>query len=182
MRGYPPRFLSLLWTVCGAVLASGLLLLPTTLDLRFGWAMPWRLPGDARLLTAAVHAGASFAMLLVAGALWSVHMRAGWRRGRQRKTGAVLVTLLAGLALSALGVYYLGESGIANGVALIHVALGLSLALPLGVHTLIGRRQRARQQQMEAARRLESLQRRRAPLTAVHPTQPPDAGARHRLH
>ena len=142
MKGYPPRFLNLLWTVCAAVLVTGLLLLPTTLVLRFELNIPWRLPADGRVLTAALHAGAAFVMLSVCGALWSIHMRAGWRRKRQRATGATLVLSMAGLGLTALGVYYLGDSTLANLVALLHVVLGLLIGLPLGVHVFLARRQR----------------------------------------
>lgn len=142
MKGYPPRFLSLLWTVCAAMLVTGLLLLPTTLALRFDLNMPWRLPAEGRVLTAALHAAAAFVMLSVCGALWSIHMRAGWRRKRQRETGATLVLSLAGLGLTALGVYYLGDSTVANVVALLHVVLGVLIALPLGVHVFLARRQR----------------------------------------
>jgi hypothetical protein len=146
MKGYPPRFLPVLWTVCALLLASGLLLLPTTLALRFGWTLPWRLPGDARIATAAMHAAVSFAVLGIAGALWSIHMRAGWRRHRQRATGAALVAGLGGLTLSAVGVYYLGESGAADTAALIHVLLGLGLVPPFAIHALGARRHAAAQE------------------------------------
>ncbi|WP_280152612.1 FeoA family protein [Piscinibacter sp. XHJ-5] len=142
MKGYPPRFPALLWTACATAFASGLLLAPTTLAMRVGWPVPWRLPSDARLLAAASHAAASFVLLMVVGALWTIHMRVGWRRGRQRVTGATLVSGVAGLVLSALGVYYLGDSELAGDVALVHVSLGVLLALPLAVHATIGKQQR----------------------------------------
>jgi hypothetical protein len=140
MKGYPRGFQPVLWAVCGALAVSGLLLVPTTLAMRLGWDLPWRLPGGARIGVAAMHAAASFAMLFVFGALWSIHARAGWRRNRQRKSGALLVLGFTGLALTAIGVYYLGESGAADVTALVHLALGVALALPLGVHAVRGRR------------------------------------------
>lgn len=142
MKGYPRGFLATLWTVCMALLATGLLLAPTTLELRLGWQMPWRLGGGARVGVAAMHAALAFLLLFVIGALWSIHMRAGWRQRRQRKTGAMLVCDLLGLALSALGVYYLGDSGVADATALAHLSLGVLLALPLAVHAMTKRRHR----------------------------------------
>ncbi len=142
MKGYPRGFRALVWTVCAALLATGLLLAPTTLEMRFGWHMPWRLSGGARVGVAATHAALAFLLLFVVGALWSIHMRVGWRQRRQRKSGALLVSGLAGLLLSALGVYYLGDSSVADATALVHLLIGILLALPLGVHAVTGRKYR----------------------------------------
>ena len=139
MKGYSRGFRPLLWSVCAAVASSGLLL-PTTLVLRFEWALPWRLPGAARIGVAALHATASFALLALIGALWSIHMRAGWRRRRQRISGSLLVSAFVLLAVSAVGLYYLGDGGAADTTALLHVALGLAVCLPLALHTVRGRR------------------------------------------
>jgi heme A synthase len=140
MKGYPRSFLPSFWALSTALLISGLLLAPTTLDLRLGWDMAWRLPGAARIGTAAVHAGLSFVACMLIGSLWAVHMRAGWRKRRQRRSGSVLLVLLLTLVLSAVGIYYLGDSGLADGLALLHLAGGLALLLPLGWHVTRGRR------------------------------------------
>jgi hypothetical protein len=140
VRGYPRGFRTALWGVCALLLATGLLLAPTTLQLRLDWPLPWRLAAQARTGVAALHAAASLAMLVLAGALWSLHMRSGWRRGRQRRSGALLVAGLAGLTATALGVYYLGEAGSADLVALAHLGLGLAVVPLLALHTWRGRR------------------------------------------
>ncbi|MDE2298459.1 MAG: hypothetical protein KGK18_09855 [Burkholderiales bacterium] len=48
MKGYPRGFLATRWAVRMALLATGLLLAPTTLELRLGWHLPWRLGGGVR--------------------------------------------------------------------------------------------------------------------------------------
>lgn len=140
MKGYPRVFLPGFWLLCLGLLSSGLLLAPTTLDLRLGWDMAWRLPASNRIAVAAVHAGLSLVACMVVGALWGVHMRAGWRKRRQRRSGTLLASLLLLLMASALGVYYLGDATLADPVAVAHLLLGLVLAWPLAWHVLRGRR------------------------------------------
>lgn len=146
MKGYPPWFLRVLLATLLLVLASGLLLTPTTLVMRFDMDLAWRLPGAARIVAAAAHAIGGFAAMLLLGALWSVHMRAGWRRQRHRASGTLVGALLVLLALSAVGVYYLGEEQAGALAAAVHVGIGLLLVLPFGWHWMAGRRSlRARQ-------------------------------------
>ena len=140
MKGYPRWFSPFLLSVLLAMLVTGLLLAPTTLVMRFDLALPWRLPGAGRILTAALHAGAGFIAAMLMGALWSVHMRAGWRRRRQRVSGALCGALLLVLALSAVGVYYLGEEISGTVAATTHLAAGVLLVLPFGWHWWRGRR------------------------------------------
>ena len=140
MKGYPHWFLRGLLATLLLVLASGLLLTPTTLVMRFDMDLAWRLPGTARILAAAAHASGGFAAMLLLGALWSVHMRAGWRRQRHRISGALVGALLVLLALSAVGVYYLGEEQAGALAAGLHVGIGVLLVLPFGWHWMAGRR------------------------------------------
>ena len=134
MRGYPRRFLPLLLGAIALAWVSGMLLAPTTLVLRAGWPLPWRLAPGARLGVAALHAAAAFAMLFLCGALWSLHMRIGWRRRGQRRSGASMALLQLVLALTALAIYYAGDDTIANAGALLHLGAGVLLALPLAWH------------------------------------------------
>ena len=140
MKGYPGWFLRVLLATLLLVLASGLLLTPTTLTMRFDMDVAWRLPGAARILAAAAHAVGGFAAMLLLGALWSVHMRAGWRRHRHRASGALVGGLLLLLALSAVGLYYLGEEQAGALAAALHLGIGLVLVLPFGWHWIAGRR------------------------------------------
>jgi hypothetical protein len=142
MKGYPAWFVPLLVGGLGLMLVTGCLLAPTTLLLHADIALAWRLPGAGRVLAAALHTAGGFVLLLLLGALWSVHMRSGWHRRRQRRSGALLVLVLAALALTALGVLYLGEETLASAAALLHLGLGLALSGPFTWHWVHGRRER----------------------------------------
>ena len=142
MKGYPSWFLPALMGTMLLMFVTGGLLAPTTLILRADLALPWRLPGSARVLTAALHAAGGFALMLLVGALWSLHMRSGWRRHRQRGSGVVLGVMLLVLAVSAVAVYYLGDETLGAVAALIHLSTGLALAFPFGWHWVRGQRAR----------------------------------------
>ena len=140
MKGYPSGFVTALVGALLLMLVTGLLLAPTTLAMRADIALAWRLPGSGRVLTAALHAAGGFVLLLMVGALWSVHMRSGWRRHRQRTSGLLLGSLLLALAASAVAVYYVGEEALGAAVAIVHLGLGLLLAVAFGWHWVHGRR------------------------------------------
>lgn len=134
-----------MWVLLGVlllVLLSGLLLAPTTLALRLETHVPWMLPGGARVSVAALHATGSLLGLFMLGALWTVHMRSGWRRHLQRGSGGALVLALGALALSAIGVYYLGDEGWAMVAAVVHITVGLLAAGVLVWHGVAGSRVR----------------------------------------
>lgn len=144
MKGYPSWFRPALLGTCLGLYASGCLLAPTTLVLRATWDLGWRLGGGARVGVVALHAALAFAAMLFMGALWSVHMRSGWRRHRQ-KTSGLLVTLPALLlALTGVGIYYLADEDLANAAAFVHLCAGLALLLPFAWHLVTGRRLRRR--------------------------------------
>lgn len=150
MTQYPRWFLPTLLAVLLAVFATGLMLVPTTLAVRAEWDVPWRLGGGSRVWIAAAHSAAAFGIASLVGALWSVHMRSGWRRRRQRSSGLLLGSSMAVLALTAVGVFYLGDERLAAGAAYSHLGLGL-LALPTFLwHWLKGRA--AMDRQLDAAR------------------------------
>jgi hypothetical protein len=85
---------------------------------------------------------AGFMLILCCGALWSIHMRAGWRRREQRRSGLLLALLFVALALSAVGIYYSGDAGLADWTSYGHLAMGWSLVAILGWHWIRGRRLR----------------------------------------
>ncbi|NHZ79291.1 hypothetical protein F2P44_08380 [Massilia sp. CCM 8695] len=140
MKGYPAWFVRALLGALLLVFVSGCLLAPTTLVMRFEMALAWRLPGAGRVVTAAMHAATGFVLLMMLGALWSVHMRAGWRKRRQRGSGATLGIMLLLLAASAVAIYYAGEDALGSGAALVHLVVGLTLLLPFGWHWVHARR------------------------------------------
>ena len=129
MKGYPRWTMPAILGVAGGILASGLVLVPGTLVTRAEIDLPWMLPSDGRILAAALHATTGFALMLFVGALWSIHMRAGWRKGRRRGSGLTLALSMLGLALSAVGLYYFGDEALAAGAAYVHLGLGLVMTL-----------------------------------------------------
>lgn len=142
MKGYPYWFLRVVLGVLVIVLISGVLLGPNTLIMRAEFEFDWRLPNGARLWTSAVHAGFGFLMLLLVGAIWSIHIRSGWRRQKHRKSGLSVAILFLVLAVTAIAIYYLGESASANWAAYLHLAVGLLVNLLFAWHWWRGHRSR----------------------------------------
>jgi len=140
MKGYPKWFVPALIGTLLSMLVTGLLLAPTTLTLRTDLILPWRLSGSGRVVTAALHAAGGFALMLLVGALWSLHMRVGWRKRKQRASGLLVGVLLLTLAASAVAVYYLGDESTGAIAALFHLGAGLALVGPFGWHWVHGRR------------------------------------------
>lgn len=176
MTNYPKWFVPALVGTLLLMFASGMLLAPTTLTMRIEWDLPWRLPGNARVPVAALHAAGGFALMLLMGALWSVHMRSGWRRRQQRVSGTVLGVLLLLLAATAVAVYYLGDDTLGSAAAVIHLMLGLALAGPFAWHWVRGRKTRRRQraavrtdQHAHRAQRPAPAHRRHAPPAKESP-------------
>ncbi len=134
MKGYPRRFRRALIGTVALAWLSGLLLAPTTLALRADLPLPWRLASGSRVGMAAFHGGTAFVLLFLCGALWAVHMRAGWHRHRQRASGAIVAGLMLLLAVTALVLYYAGEDAVANAAAAAHLAAGTLLVLPFAWH------------------------------------------------
>jgi heme A synthase len=134
MKGYPRRFVAVLWTTIAATWVSGVLLAPTTLALRGGAELPWRLAAAARVGVVTLHVAAALVLVAVCGALWSVHMRAGWRQGRQRASGTTTATLMVALAATGIAVLYAGSERLADAAALLHLGAGAALVAPLAWH------------------------------------------------
>lgn len=140
MKGYPKHFLRALLAALLFLLLTGLLLAPETLFLKGEIEVPWRLSGTARIVTAALHAAGAFIAAAFVGALWSVHMRAGWRKKKQRASGSLLAANMVLLCITAVGIYYLGDDGLGPLAALAHLGLGVALVPPFAWHWVKGRR------------------------------------------
>ncbi len=142
MKGYPSWFLRLLLLAMLVLLISGVLSVPNTLIMRAEFEFDWRLSNATRLWTSAIHAGFGFLMLLLVGAIWGIHMRSGWRRHKHRRSGLSLALLFLMLALTAVAIYYLGDSASANWSAYLHLAAGVLVNLLFGWHWWRGHRSR----------------------------------------
>lgn len=136
MNGYPASFVRILFATLTLLFASGLALVPNALDTRLGLDLGlWSLGGQ-RTWVAALHAASFFTTLMLLGALWTVHMRAGWVR-RENVFSAILLLVAFGLlVVSGLGLYY-GDELIGQVALGIHLLAGFLLPVLLFAH-LIG--------------------------------------------
>ncbi|MGK0674667.1 MAG: hypothetical protein ABWU16_08430 [Halothiobacillaceae bacterium] len=137
MNGYPAGFVHILWITLILLFVSGLALVPNALDARLGLELGlWSL-GHRRTGVAALHAASFFTTLMLLGALWTVHMRAGWVR-RENVFSAILLLVAFGLlTTSGLMLYYAGDELVGQIALGIHLLAGFSLPMLLFAH-LIG--------------------------------------------
>ncbi|MFZ5580037.1 MAG: hypothetical protein ACOZAQ_06195 [Pseudomonadota bacterium] len=135
MKGYPAGFPRLLYMTLVALFVSGLALAPNALDTRLELNVEWwSLGSGTRVWVAAAHAASVFIMLTLLGALWTIHMRAGWIRRENVVAGLILVTAFALLAISGLLLYYAGDE-LTGQIALgLHLFAGLTLPAWLAAH------------------------------------------------
>ena len=68
------------------------------------------------------------------------HVGFNWRRGLQRVSGVALIVLLAVLALTGLGNYYLTSDAARTVNSIVHEAAGLLAIVPALVHWAVARR------------------------------------------
>jgi hypothetical protein len=85
------------------------------------------------------HGVAAYAFLIIGGAMIPVHITLGWNTRRNLKSGLTLAGACLILAVTALGLYYVGDEISRNWVSITHWALGLVAIPALLIHALIGR-------------------------------------------
>jgi hypothetical protein len=85
------------------------------------------------------HGAAAYAFLLIGGAMIPVHITLGWNTRRNLKSGLALSGVCVVLALTALGLYYVGDEISRNWVSIIHWVIGFIAIPALLIHALIGR-------------------------------------------
>jgi hypothetical protein len=89
-----------------------------------------------------LHGGGAMITLMMLGALVPVHLRYGWRRGKNLVTGIVMSAVNAVLIVTAFGLYYLGSETLRPAMSDVHSALGLAIPALLVAHIWWGRRTR----------------------------------------
>lgn len=139
MTGYPRSFERNALLVSIACAVSGWLLVPGSLELRWEAVIPWSLPPGWGLRTAMLHGVTGSLCTAFLGAIWLVHMRAGWRKRMHRVTGVGSAALLVGLVVSGWGIYYVG-GGTGAWVSLIHIVVGLAVPVIVWIHVRAGKR------------------------------------------
>ncbi|MDG0818179.1 hypothetical protein [Bdellovibrio svalbardensis] len=126
MKGYPKWFSVKFISIClGVLFLTGLLLTPTTLEVRLDKTVPWRLSADSRVAVAGIHTLLALISIAIVGALSSIHMRKEWNRKRNRVSGISLVAVFVFLALSGLGIYYFGNETLSVLASVSHLTVGI---------------------------------------------------------
>lgn len=91
-----------------------------------------------------LHGVSGLAMLWVLGLVWLPHVRRGWAKRAHRVVGGTMAALMLWLALSAAGLYYLGDDSARSVTSLAHWIAGLAAAAWLPIHIVLGRRTQRR--------------------------------------
>jgi len=140
MKGYPGYFRNFLYLVMVTLSLTGLAIIPSALEMRMEWNVPWALSGDSRVAIHALHATAAFFALFIIGALWVIHIRAGWKRRKNHHSGLAMLLIFAALFLSGIGLYYAGEESLGRLSVIAHLLTGMVLPLTVVVHIVVARR------------------------------------------
>lgn len=104
-----------------------------------------------------LHGGAAMAMLVLLGTLLPLHVRFGWRRGRNVASGIFMLATNGILIVTAFGLYYAGSDALRHWTSVLHVVAGLALPALVAGHVALGRRSR----RTAAGERLAAAPRRR---------------------
>jgi hypothetical protein len=97
----------------------------------------WQQVAATLLMT---HGGSAMVTLMMLGALVPIHMRFGWRAGRNLVTGIAMATVGAILIVTAFGLYYLGVEAGRAVAGDVHTWLGVASPVLLVAHIWWGRR------------------------------------------
>ncbi|MEO8350491.1 MAG: hypothetical protein ABI680_02100 [Chthoniobacteraceae bacterium] len=85
-----------------------------------------------------IHGGAAMAALLVLGAL-TLHVKRGWKAGKNRLSGALLIALNAFLIVTGYGLYYAGGEEMRAWLSRWHTWIGVGTFVLLPAHVVAGR-------------------------------------------
>jgi hypothetical protein len=89
-----------------------------------------------------LHGAGAMVALVVVGTLLGGHVRAAWRAGCNRVTGAGMIAVCGGLSVSGYALYYVGSEAGRALASWVHLGLGVAFPAALIVHIWRGRRAR----------------------------------------
>ncbi|MCE9686374.1 hypothetical protein LZP73_09130 [Shewanella sp. AS16] len=145
LSGYPNWFFWLIITATATATLTGLFMLPWVLEFKLQWDPGVELAPGLRLPAVVMHVFFGWLLLMLLGALWHSHIRAGWRKRNNHHSGLLMSFSLLLLALSGIGLYYLGSEQGQLFASLLHSSLGLTLFSGFLWHYYHGRRLRLAQ-------------------------------------
>jgi len=85
-----------------------------------------------------VHGAAAMGFLVAFGTVLTHHVRSGWRQHLNRTSGVANLVVVGVLALSAYGLYYVGDDHARSLISKIHWVMGLIGAGALMLHVTLG--------------------------------------------
>lgn len=114
-------------------------MLPWVMEFKLQWDVDFGLSGELRLSAVVVHVLLGWLLLMLFGALWHSHIRAGWRKKLNYRSGLVMSLSLITLALTGVGLYYLSSESAQLFASLLHTLLGIMLFAGFVWHYYHGR-------------------------------------------
>ncbi len=132
-------------------------MIPGALEFKLQWEVDWRLSGEQRLPMVMLHVLSGWLLLMILGALWQVHLRAGWRQRKNHLSGITLALCLCVLAVTGIGLYYLGSELGQTISSVTHSGTGILFGLIIGWHIWHGGQIRMDKRRKQSVR-LNSLQ------------------------
>ncbi|OAF15876.1 hypothetical protein AYJ54_39090 [Bradyrhizobium centrolobii] len=91
---------------------------------------------DSARILLTVHGISSYALLVVVGSLLPLHVRSGWRRGRNIATGVLVTATIVILSATALVLYYGGEEA-QTAARWVHLAIGFGCMASFPAHAFL---------------------------------------------
>lgn len=91
-----------------------------------------------------LHGLFAFGALWMLGLLWGAHIVGGWRSGRRRITGSLLLLVMVELTATGYLLYYPPSDDAVSTVALLHLTVGLATPLPFVIHRFMKMQRRLR--------------------------------------
>lgn len=126
MIGYPKWFSKNLITASIVVLSlTGVILIPSALLFRLDLNINYVLPGDARILSTAIHVLASYLVFLIVGALLFIHVRLGLKKRKKTKSGISMLIFFLFLSLSGVALFYCANENLIKLSSILHIMLGV---------------------------------------------------------
>jgi hypothetical protein len=86
-----------------------------------------------------IHGAVAYGFLIIAGTMIPMHITLGWNTKRNFNSGLTLAGTCLMLAVTALGLYYVGDELSRHWVSITHWVVGLIVVPALLVHALKGR-------------------------------------------
>ena len=94
-------------------------------------------PAESWVLKA--HNAAAMLTLILIGTLLPMHVKFGWRAGRNLRSGLSLLSLFGFLVVTGYGLYYVGGEKLRAWTSAAHLWVGLALPLILVLHIWRGK-------------------------------------------